>query len=818
MEKDELIGKIIRRKDCSHARGKIISIEGNKMKVEMRGENLTFPYPDAFTNIFELADLCIQEEIKKESNEASFESFKNQYVNAVRKEIQYLRETGGKKYRAIDGERLETKDNSYVYAFDMDSELHFPDGTMIKIKTDFGTILGNVITCEEFTIIFKANNSLGKELNTIEFTAEPWQLLEALVDRIIEMTPSENSIAYQLACEGRSHINQQQGIVFGQNQALIHAEQNLITFIWGPPGTGKTETLARIAMENIEAGKRVLMLSYSNVSVDGALLRVAKKCPSPEGVVVRYGYPRVKELLDSNTLTSYQYVLHSHPELALEYKSLQEQKKKTKSKSAERIEINKRLTKIRETLLEQEKNLIQNAAFVATTVSKAIVDKSLYSQHFDTVIFDEASMAYIPQIIYAAGMAKAHFCCLGDFRQLPAIVQCKENTALVRDIFDHTGITEAVENECGHDWLIMLNIQHRMHPEIAEFVGKHMYSSMLLSADNLFERRQIIADIGPNKGEPMGMIDLSYMYSSCVQTMDMSRINVMSAFICARIAEQCADKYEVGIITPYSAQSRLLLAMVRDMEEKNPQYAKISCATVHQFQGSEKPVIIYDAVDCFRMPYPGMLLTEVKNDTANRLFNVALTRAQGKFILVANRDFMERKRISKKLIFTKGMMQIEMQEAVQEGDDVIEELQENNAFMPLVQVENRDDNVDNYVEDLLNAEKSVFIDIPGMIDENEEAISKISKAFNELSEKGVVISIRTEGKITLPEEWMMYVHVYSYLAMPITIIDKKIVWYGEPITSADFETEGDILPTEYFPSIRFEGNHTARILQAFLGV
>lgn len=77
----------------------------------------------------------------------------------------------------------------------------------------------------------------------------------------------------------------------------------------------------------------------------------------------------------------------------------------------------------------------------------------------------------------------------------------------------------------------------------------------------------------------------------------------------------------------------------------------IACATVHQFQGSEKDVIIYDAVDCYRMPFPRMLLTSTGNNYANRLFNVALTRAKGKFVGVANIAYMDNKNLSGGLMF-----------------------------------------------------------------------------------------------------------------------------------------------------------------------
>lgn len=92
-----------------------------------------------------------------------------------------------------------------------------------------------------------------------------------------------------------------------------------ITFVWGPPGTGKTQTLAKIALTHIEQGHRVLMLSYSNVSVDGAVMRVhslsKKKKP---GVLLRYGYPRRSDLLEHEYLTSYNLAIHNHPKLMQE--------------------------------------------------------------------------------------------------------------------------------------------------------------------------------------------------------------------------------------------------------------------------------------------------------------------------------------------------------------------------------------------------------------------------------------------------------------------------------------------------------------------
>lgn len=816
----KLIGMRVYNRKTSR-RGIISEIRDKKMYVLYDDEEICHLYPDAFVDILLLEDASMQQRMREASSSAQFDTFKNIYTSAIQSEIEFLKETGGKRYRMVDGERLQSDKNAYIYSFDTDSELHFTDGTIIKLLLPAAVIPAYVISCEEFTITLRAMASLGEQIESIEFTAEPWQLLESLVERVTQLEPSQNYIAYQVACLGHSHINKRKSLQLGQSAALKKAAGKGVTFIWGPPGTGKTTALARIVSEYILKGKRVLMLSYSNVSVDGALLKVAGSLEYEEGNIIRYGYPRLPELLDNRTLTSYGYVLHKNPELEREYKALQEEKKRLKRKDARRAELTKRMNEIRKKLSDEEKRLIQNAAFVATTVSKAVVDSAVYAQRFDAVVFDEASMAYIPQIVFAASLAKEHFCCLGDFKQLPAIVQSPENPHLSKDIFEYTGILEAVENGYGHDWLVMLNVQYRMHPTIASFVSHYMYEDLLVSAEAIYGHKQKIADCLPIKKEPMAMVDLSGTYSVCTKTMDGSRINLLSAMVCVRIAELLAGEYEIGIITPYSAQSRLILAMLRDLREQNEKYNRVSCATVHQFQGSEKPVIVYDAVDCFRMPYPGTLLTTLKNDTANRLFNVALTRTQGKFLLVANGGYMRRKNISKNLIFAKMMKNLtETSHLRLRGERIYDEIGTQEGIAADVFLGDRDDvdSWERYLADIRGAKRSIWIDVPGLMDEDEDALEDLSEALAGLAEQGVHVSVRTERDVTVPAGLQAYVTRYPYVAMPITMIDSNILWYGEPLSAADFISEGELIETQVFPCVRMRGKYISRLLKAFLDI
>lgn len=48
-----------------------------------------------------------------------------------------------------------------------------------------------------------------------------------------------------------------------------------IALIWGPPGTGKTQTLVEIVRLLVKEGKRVLVCGASNLAVDNLVERLA---------------------------------------------------------------------------------------------------------------------------------------------------------------------------------------------------------------------------------------------------------------------------------------------------------------------------------------------------------------------------------------------------------------------------------------------------------------------------------------------------------------------------------------------------------------
>ena len=75
-----------------------------------------------------------------------------------------------------------------------------------------------------------------------------------------------------------------------QNNAIKSALSNDITYIWGPPGTGKTTVIGQIIYELYKHGRSVLLVSHTNMAVDGAiekhikLIRMHMLIPMMRGV------------------------------------------------------------------------------------------------------------------------------------------------------------------------------------------------------------------------------------------------------------------------------------------------------------------------------------------------------------------------------------------------------------------------------------------------------------------------------------------------------------------------------------------------------
>lgn len=745
---------------------------------------------------------------------ASVADFCQAYRMALSAEISFIRMTGGKHILLQEGKRIGRDNGRFVYLLESEDELNYPEGTPVTIWKGQSQISGKILNGEAFSVYLISELDLGAEVEMLDISAEACYLLQSVSERLMDLSLEPSEIAQDLICNGLKEIDYRNSdIAKGQETAVRMSLEQPITFVWGPPGTGKTQTLAKIAWAHIDKGERVLMLSYSNVSVDGAILRVTSlKNDVFPGQLVRYGFPKDKRISEHPYLSSYNLAINNYPDLLKRRTQLQAEKKRLEKNDPKLIQVEKELNEIRRELRTAESQCVRNAKFVATTVSKAIVDKEIRNGAFDVVIFDEASMATIPQIAYAAKLARKNFVCMGDFRQLPPIVQSSKESPLNADIFQYCGITQAVDQGSNHKWLCLLDTQYRMHPEIADFAGRSIYNGLLKSANGMTEKREKTVMAEPFAGRAMEFVDLSGTMSTCIKSSDDSHANVLSAFVTFSLALKAAQTQKVGIITPYHAQSRLLHAMVRDVNELEALPHAIKCATVHQFQGSEEDVIVYDAVDCYRLPFPGALIASTAGRYADRLFNVAMTRSKGKFICVANGSFMRNKGMSENLMFMQMLKSYRttapmIPEIICPNDDL------EKYYFDFVEKENQ---VDEFIKDLATARREVRIDIPDSPANSDINTTRIAQALAEAQSRGVKVFVRAESKKNLHPTLKYFAVENHYLTDPIALIDKTVTWFGMPESAACFKIEGRTSAINNRPCIRFWGTHTAKILYGLL--
>ena len=283
-----------------------------------------------------------------------------------------------------------------------------------------------------------------------------------------------------------------------------------------------------------------------------------------------------------------------------------------------------------------EAQVVGNARVVMCTLTNAYLSPLMKSQRFDVFIAEEAGMAALPALFCAACLCRGKAIMVGDPRQLPPIVQSRDELAqraIGRSVFEVT-----IPDPTRSDVVAMLDVQYRMHPVIGGLVGRLFYGGRLTHGADA-ARNDAIASRAPYPGLPLVVLDTAARTTCQRSAKGTSRVNPTSAELTADLALEAVTggAASVAVITPYAAQARdirRLLAARRIADA-------VDCSTIHRFQGRECDVVLIDLVDAAPMR-PGILLSGSagQSDAAN-LLNVSLSRARGKLVIVADVGYFE---------------------------------------------------------------------------------------------------------------------------------------------------------------------------------
>ena len=714
------------------------------------------------------------------------------FNGALAEEIEYLRNEGGRPLVLLDGVLVYRGEKGFLYAFDLEVEAFLLDGTPVRLRYGSRETRGEVVTVRGSELTLALHENMGELLERAEVFCEPWFLLAALQERLRE-TPERNlkmalAVLEKVPAYQRRYVSLADAAC-AQEEALRLAGEREITFIWGPPGTGKTETLARIAKLFFEEGGRVLILSHANVAVDGAVLRAAARigAPARSGLVVRYGWARLPAMRRSGLLAS-SLAVADHPEMWERRRELEDERSELLAglraggaRGARLTEVERALRDLRATLKDAEARVCREARVLGCTLSAAATDPVIYREHYDFVLLDEASMAYIPQVFFAASLAGRKLVVSGDFRQLAPVALAGTPGVehwLKRDIFEQAGIMSAFEKGQAPD-IAVLRLQRRMHPAIAGFVNDFVYGGLLYNAPET-SGRAALAAVEPCPGAALTLVDLSDLPAFCYRH-GSSRFNPLSAFLALTLARKIRQGgLTVGLLTPYAAQARLLNALTAGLlgvTGARSEDAGLVAATVHRFQGAEQEAVVLDLVDSFPQRGPGGLLSRREGSVGQRLINVAVTRARGKLFVLACRDFLEG-RLSGDSAVCRLFRFIRENGRVIGGKELLAglpgcitgkemEIEWHAGYRPAQEAWEAD----------VRLAASIQVDWPAAAGPPERLVMN---ALRQAKAGGARLSLRAGRPSVLPPELQPYAVRYTAARTPLTAVDRDIFWYGSP--------------------------------------
>jgi hypothetical protein len=309
------------------------------------------------------------------------------------------------------------------------------------------------------------------------------------------------------------------------------------------------------------------------------------------------------------------------------------------------------ISEIDEKLKTVEEIIISEATIVATTLTRAYLRESIQSRRFDTVILDEASMAPIPALWIAASLADKNAVLVGDFKQLPPIVQSTHELAkkwLGRDVFEIAELTASDGQPPFAEVLCPLFEQHRMHPAISAVPNHFIYHKQLQDRTDHCDERELTNWYNNESGldSPVLLVNTESLHAWVTNagTSGSSRLNFLSATVCVDLAGQIlrstrpshkpGSRARILIVSPYRPHARLIELLLRSEGISG----EVVAGTAHSFQGKEADVVIFDLVND-EPHWKVRLFTPKFDEDAKRLLNVAVTRARRRLLIIGDFDY-----------------------------------------------------------------------------------------------------------------------------------------------------------------------------------
>jgi DNA replication ATP-dependent helicase Dna2 len=419
--------------------------------------------------------------------------------------------------------------------------------------------------------------------------------------KVDDLTEAERRIVAHHATEMSMNAEQEQALnlAFAQPGYLL---------VLGVPGAGKTTAIVGMIKALASAGKRVLLVSYTNAAVDHVLLKLAAGGFDNFLRLGRKG--RVNSRLGEFLPTGDRYNAATSEDMI---------------------------------------RLMQQIPVVGVS-ALGVTDTLLRQCDFDVCIVDEAGQITLPSVLGALLRADK-FILVGDHNQLPPLVQSSdaEEQGLDTPLFARLA-------KAHPSMVVTLSRQYRMSEEIQSISNKFVYAGALCCGTEDVARSRLNVDptflsalqaVDPwmhrvlVPDTPVLFIDTSSMPHKFMEhsvgdiTENHGEADLAIAIADAAIGLSVPGD-DVAIISPYRSQVALISEKLRTRQkddtgvDQTGTMSTYECLTIDKAQGRDKAMVIVSLVKSNDRQDPGKLLGDI------RRVNVAMTRAQSKLLLIGD--------------------------------------------------------------------------------------------------------------------------------------------------------------------------------------
>ncbi|GJN91923.1 hypothetical protein Rhopal_004948-T1 [Rhodotorula paludigena] len=462
------------------------------------------------------------------------------------------------------------------------------------------------------------------------------------------------------------------GLNESQTKAIAMALGEKLSLIQGPPGTGKSQTivsLIALLKLHFRVPSPILLAAPTHVSVDHLVLllvraglnplrcgKASKVTPEAQPWTIERRqeqhpmWDRLEQAREESE--GYRVALQEHREARREAPSGGGKEAEEKD-----LELEGKYRKAwRKFIMLEHKlysSLLATADVFCATALGSGASKVLNMVDFPIVLLDEAAMCTEPVSLIPLMKGARHATLIGDHKQLPAVVTSQEakDERLHISLFERLLISGKVKST-------LLDTQYRMRPSISSFPNSSFYHGALRDAPAVSSRPPPLQSrfFGPSPHandssstpEPVAFVSHTGRESPHRQSL----LNRAESHLLISLVGDLLSRNpslaarDIGIISPYYAQTRLLVntfssgyaaSVLRASlgARRAAEASEVEVNTVDGFQGREKRVVLLSTVRSNERGQIGFL-------TDQRRLNVALTRARDALIVVGNEQTLRR--------------------------------------------------------------------------------------------------------------------------------------------------------------------------------